>query len=137
MVVILLSVFCTVKGFAIDISESEEDLICRYILAAVGEEAPLVCKMAVADIVLNRLADGRFENSVTGVIFEEDGLLSLSSGGMTKAFPPAAIESTRHALGLARGGMDVTGGAVLFAKKDSTDALSTITFEAGAFVFGY
>ena len=138
-VIILLSVSHTAKGFATDISisEAEENLICRFITAAVGEEAPLVCKTAVADVILNRLADGSFPDSITGVIFDEDAFECVSSGEINKGFSPAAIESARHGLDIALLGKDPTGGAVRFAPKDSQDALSTITFEAGRFIFGY
>jgi len=66
-------VFASAFGGAaqkIELTAAEENLICRFVDAACGEEAPLAAKIGVANVVLRRLADSSFPDTVTEVIFE-------------------------------------------------------------------
>ena len=117
------------------LSAAEENLICRFACAACGEDAPLAAKLGVVNVILNRLADSSFPDTVAEVIFEGE-FECVRDGGINEAISKSAAVSAADALFLARSGHDPTGGATYFAEKDSINAGFGITFEAGRFVFG-
>ncbi len=117
------------------LSMVEEDLICRFIDAACGEDAPLATKLGVANVVLNRLDDSNFPQSVTGVIFEGD-FECVAEGSLEKAYLKRRSVSAEDALQMALAGCDPTGGAVYFAEKSLSAEELIISFEAGRLVFG-
>lgn len=133
--VMMNSVF---SSFASDVrlSASEEELICRFANAAVGEDAPLAAKLGVINIVLNRLAHGDFPDTVTEVIYGSDEFECVKDGRIDKAFSLSAVDSARDALGLALLGRDPTEGALYFTHMRSGLPLSEMTFTAGGFAFG-
>ena len=117
------------------LSAAEENLICRFACAACGEEAPLAAKLGVVNVILNRLADSRFPDTIAEVIFEGK-FKCVEDGTINDAFSESAAVSAADALFLARSGHDPTGGATFFAEKDDDFSRLGITFEAGRFVFG-
>lgn len=118
-----------------ELSSAEQDLICRFAIAASGEDAPLAAKLAVANVVLNRLADSNFPNTVTDVIFL-GGFECVENGELEKAYLKPRSVSAEDALKLAVSGRDPTSGALYFVRKGrSTEELS-ICFEAGRLIFG-
>ncbi len=119
------------------LTAAEENLICRFADAACGEEAPLAAKLGCINVVLNRVADSGFPNSIAGVIFEEGAFDCVKQGRMNDAFTVSAAVSARDALGLALLGKDPTGGALYFADKRQGPLPQMISFEAGNFVFGF
>lgn len=131
-------VFTSVFGGAaqkIRLTAAEEGLICRFIDAACGEEAPLAAKIGVANVVLRRLADSNFPDTVTEVIFEGE-FECVKNGELEKAYSSSSAVSAEDALALAISGQDPTGSAVYFAEKNGGEYEFSITFEAGRFVFG-
>ncbi len=119
----------------IELSRAEEDLICRFATAASGEDAPLAAKLGVVNVVLNRLADSNFQETVTEVIFLGE-FECVENGELEKAYLKPRSVSAEDALKMALLGRDPTSGALYFVRKgQSTEAIS-ISFEAGRLIFG-
>ncbi len=118
------------------LNAAEENLICRFADAACGEDAPLAAKLGAVNVILNRLADSNFPDTVTEVIFDEGEFECVEKGLLNKSFSESSAVSADDALRLALMGHDPTGGATLFAEKDDIPGQMDITFEAGRFVFG-
>ncbi len=119
----------------IPLTEAEENLICRFTMAACGEEAPLAAKIGVVNVILMRLADSSFPNTVTEVIYKGE-FECVKNGDLDKAFSSASAVSAENALRVALSGHDPTGGALYFADKSDENNHISVTFEAGRFVFG-
>ena len=117
------------------LSAAEENLICRFAEAACGEEAPLAAKLGAVNVLLNRLADSSFPDTVAEVIFEGE-FECVENGAINGAVSSVNAVSAADALYLALCGHDPTGGAIYFAEKDGNLKGLGITFEAGRFVFG-
>lgn len=120
---------------SVQLSAAEENLICRFAEAACGEDAPLAAKLGAVNVILNRLADSSFPDTVAQVIFEGE-FECVRNGSVNEAFSDSAAVSAADALYLALSGHDPTGGATFFAEKDDNFSGFSITFEAGRFVFG-
>ena len=137
---IIISVMCmnalmpVCSAEDISLSEAEKDMICRFTDAAVGD-APLAAKLGIVNVVLNRLADSDFPDTVTEVIFL-GGFECVEDGRFEKAYLSPLSVSAKDALDLALMGRDPTGGAVYFAEKSRNAEKISISFDAGRFVFG-
>lgn len=85
-----------------------------YLLAqAVHGEArgePYLGKVAVAAVVLNRVADPRFPNTIEGVIYQPGAFTAVSDGQITLAPDDESLRAARDALN----GWDPTYGAVYY-----------------------
>ena len=119
----------------ISLTEAEENLICRFVVAACGEDAPLAAKIGVVNVILMRLADSRFPDNVTEVIFEGE-FECVDNGRLDMALSEVSAASAENALRVALSGHDPTGGAIYFAEKSDSKNDWSLTFEAGNFVFG-
>ncbi len=119
----------------ISLSAAEENLICRFVMAACGEEAPLAAKIGVVNVILNRLADSSFPDTVTEVIFKGE-FECVENGSLNEPFSASLAVSAQNALRAALSGHDPSGGAISFARKSSAETDISISFEAGGFVFG-
>lgn len=131
---ILISVF-TSSAKEVMLTESEENLICRFAVAACGEDAPLAAKLGAVNVILNRLADSRFPQSVAQVIYN-GGFECVENGLISQGFSRDDAVSAADALYLALRGHDPTGGAIYFAEKGDSHVDFSISFEVGKFVFG-
>lgn len=81
------------------------------IIHAEAKGEPYQGKVAVGAVVLNRVDDGRFPNSVTGVIFQPKQFQPVTNGAYQSARPSNAdYQAAREALN----GADPTGGATFF-----------------------
>lgn len=86
------------------------DLLAR-VLRAEAESEPYEGKVAVGAVLLNRVRDPRFPNSLEGVIYEPDAFESVSNGRIYNT-PPSAedLQAARDAIN----GWDPVYGAVFF-----------------------
>lgn len=77
-----------------------------------GEAAdePLLGKVAVGAVILNRTKSASFPNTISGVIFQDSAFESIQNG---QAFRPLSQESIQAAQ-MALSGYDPTGGAIFF-----------------------
>jgi N-acetylmuramoyl-L-alanine amidase len=85
-----------------------------YLLAqAVHGEArgePYLGKVAVAAVVLNRVADPRFPNTIEGVIYQPGAFTAVSDGQINLAPDEESLRAARDALN----GWDPTYGAIYY-----------------------
>lgn len=86
------------------------DLLARLISAEAGNE-PYQGKVAVASVVLNRMADRKFPKTVAGNIFKPNEFESVSNGLIWKRQPTA---EAYRAVEAARKGWDPTYGSKFF-----------------------
>ncbi|HEY8347452.1 MAG TPA: spore cortex-lytic enzyme [Symbiobacteriaceae bacterium] len=92
------------------VSRSDDlDLLARVVSAEAKGE-PYVGQVAVAAVILNRMRDPRFPNTLAGVIYQTDAFESVSNGSI---YQPATA-SARRAAQDALNGWDPTGGALFF-----------------------
>ena len=86
------------------------DLLAR-VVAAEAEGEPYSGQVAVASTILNRVADPRFPNTLSGVIFQPHAFESVTNGLIWRRTPSAqAYRATRDAAN----GYDPGYGAVFF-----------------------
>lgn len=120
---------------------SEADLrpreeLARLITCEIDKNAPYICKVAFAAVILNRAASPQFPNTITGVIMEFGEFKSVRNGQYFRAEPHSdALRAARDALL----GADPTNGAIYCFKKDAeiTKQRSYMkkTLSAGEYVF--
>lgn len=87
----------------------DADLLARVISAEAKGE-PYEGQVAVGAVMLNRVRDSRFPNTLAGVVYQPHAFESVSIGAIYQ--PPTA--STRRAARDALNGWDPTHGAVFF-----------------------
>lgn len=87
----------------------DSDLLARVISAEAKGE-PYEGQVAVGAVILNRIRDSRFPNTLAGVVYQTHAFESVSNGAIYQA--PTA--STRKAARDALNGWDPSGGAVFF-----------------------
>lgn len=85
------------------------DLLARVISAEARGE-PYEGQVAVAAVILNRVQDPRFPNSLAGVVYQTHAFESVSNGQIYLAPTASAWRAARNALN----GWDPSGGAVFF-----------------------
>lgn len=85
-----------------------------YLLAqAIHGEArgePYLGKVAVAAVILNRVSDPRFPNTIEGVIYQPGAFSAVSDGQITLAPDEESLRAARDALN----GWDPTYGAIYY-----------------------
>lgn len=84
-------------------------LLAKIIHAEAGAE-PYVGKVAVGGVVLNRVQNSRFPQSIAGVVYQPHAFESVSNGIVNR---PASKESQKAARD-ALNGWDPSGGALYF-----------------------
>lgn len=89
--------------------DSDRDLLARTISAEARGEV-YEGQVAVASVILNRVRDSRFPNTLAGVVYETHAFESVSNGSI---YSPATATSLRAARD-AMNGWDPSGGAVFF-----------------------
>jgi Cell wall hydrolyses involved in spore germination len=100
--------------FVIPASDADVTLLARLIdVEARGE--PFQGKVAVGAVVVNRVKDPRFPNTIRDVIYEPN---QFAVGGLHR-FPVPSEESRRAAIAALRG-EDPTRGALFFYNPDKT-----------------
>ena len=138
MAAIFAILFCMIGGVVpakaapltprAELNRAEEYALARF-CAAQTEGEPFICRLSVAAVMLNRLSDPRFPDTVTGI---------LSDGGY-KASPvtEADMASARWALQVAQMGVDPTAGSLWWAHTDTAEAADLIPkLTVGKRVFG-
>ncbi|MDP3049833.1 MAG: cell wall hydrolase [Eubacteriales bacterium] len=84
-------------------------LLARVIMAEAGAE-PYVGKVAVGGVILNRVRDAQFPNTVSGVIYQPLAFESVSRGTIWRPVSQDAYRAARQCLA----GWDPSGGALFF-----------------------
>lgn len=97
------------RGGRISYTPEEFELLARLVYAEARGE-PYAGQVAVAAVVLNRLRDGRFPNTIAGVIYEPYAFESVTNGQIWLQPNATAYQAAREALA----GKDPSGGALFF-----------------------
>lgn len=111
-----------------ELNQAEEYALARF-CASECEGEPFLCRLAVAAVMLNRLDDPRFPDTISGI---------LTDGGYgASPVSEADLASARWALQVAVMGVDPTNGALYWARSDTADAADLIPhLTVGKRVFG-
>lgn len=92
------------------VSPKEFDLLCRLVEGESGIE-PYNGKVAVAQVVLNRVKDKRFPNTITGVIYQKNQFEVVPKGMLWDRTPS---QETISAVKDALRGKNVVGNSISF-----------------------
>lgn len=91
-------------------SRSDDLELLARVVSAEAKGEPYTGQVAVAAVILNRVRDSRFPNTLAGVVYQTHAFESVSNGTI---YQPATA-STRRAARDALNGWDPSGGAVFF-----------------------
>lgn len=120
----IMSVDNTIEEPVNDINEEESDdkepelsnkvldIFARLVLSEAGSE-PYEGKVAVAAVVLNRVDDQEFPDSITGVIFQKGQFAGVKSSLFDDEPTEDCIQAVKDAIS----GEDPTNGALYFLNK--------------------
>ena len=105
----------------IAITQSEYDNLLRIVEAEAGGE-DFIGKMLVANVVLNRVEDEHFPNSINEVIFQSDnGVTQFSPISDGRFYSVNISQETIEAVNQVLQGEDNSQGALYFAARKSAD----------------
>ncbi|MFZ5826846.1 MAG: spore cortex-lytic enzyme [Bacillota bacterium] len=85
------------------------DLLAR-VIAAEAKGEPYEGQVAVGAVILNRIRDSRFPNTLAGVVYQTHAFESVSNGTIYQPVPASSRRAAQDALN----GWDPSGGAVFF-----------------------
>lgn len=128
----------TNKG-AIPYTQSDLDLLARLITAEANTQ-PYTAKVAVGAVVVNRVQDSRFSNTISGVIYEKSSgyyqFTPVENGMINKPASQDALKAAYEALN----GADPTNGALYFFDNSATNKWlwsKPIALTSGKMVYVY
>ena len=99
------------------LDQQSYEVLCRIVQAEAGCE-DMVGKILVANVVLNRVADERFPDTVEEVVFQYSGTTAQFSPVSSGSYYRVSItEETREAVDRALAGEDYSEGALYFAAR--------------------
>ena len=105
------------KTRKIKVTQSEYDNLLRLVEAEAGGE-DLIGKMLVANVVLNRVEDKHFPNTINEVIFQSNnGVTQFSPISDGRFYSVKVSEETIEAVNLVLQGEDNSQGALYFAAR--------------------
>ena len=132
------NIAATNKG-TIMYTQSDLDLLARLITAEAGNQ-PYTAKVAVGAVVVNRVKDSRFPNTIKGVIYEKSygyyQFTPVQNGMINKPASQDAIKAAYEALN----GVDPTNGALYFFDNTATNKWlwsKPIALRSGKMVYAY
>lgn len=107
------------------VSQTNLDLLARLVEAEAGAE-PYAGKVAVAKVVLNRVASSEFPDTIRGVIYQSGQFSPVSNGMINKSADSDSIQAAKEAI--AAGG-NADGALYFYNPTTSTNAgwLSSLT----------
>jgi N-acetylmuramoyl-L-alanine amidase len=91
-------------------ASSREVQLLAQMIHAEAQGEPYEGKVAVGAVILNRLRDPRFPNTLEGVLYEADAFEPIMNGTFYQAPDEESIRAALDALS----GVDPTGGALYF-----------------------
>lgn len=106
------------KTVTTNADSNEIDLLARLVRAEARGES-FEGKVAVAEVVLNRVKDKRFPDSITGVIYQKSQFSPVTNGSINKPADEESIRAVNEALSSSS---DITGGAVFFYNPDTASS---------------
>lgn len=100
--------------------DNDVQLLARCIYAE-GRDEPYKGQVAIGAVVLNRVKNASFPNTISGVIYQPNAFSAVKDGEIGLTPNDTALKAARDALN----GWDPTGGALFYynAKKESNEYL--------------
>jgi N-acetylmuramoyl-L-alanine amidase len=95
----------SVNGF----SSSEVYLLAKTIYAE-GRGEPYVGQVAIGAVILNRVRNKNFPNTISGVVYQRHAFTAVSDGQINLTPNDTAMKAAREAIN----GWDPTGGALYY-----------------------
>lgn len=118
-----------VSGKVYDISDKEIKMLQRIVQAEAGGE-DMIGKILIVNVIMNRVADKHFPDTVKDVIFQkEDGDYQFSPVGSGRYWDVSISKDTEKAVKRALNGEDYSKGALYFVARDKTDSDSIEWFD--------
>lgn len=118
------------RNYRIDLDEQEMEILCRIVQAEAGGEDTRG-KILVADVIINRVENPSFPDSVEEVVFQYgDGVYQFSPVGNGRINDVVVTEDTREAVYAALLGEDISGGALYFISRKYADPSGLAWFES-------
>ncbi len=96
-----------------DISDEELRLFAALIQCEAGGES-YTCQVAVAEVVMNRVASGSFPNTITDVIYQSGQFGPVSNGSLAKRLSKTVSSTAYKAAEEALAGSNYTNGCLYF-----------------------
>ena len=90
-------------------SSSDVYLLAKTIYAE-GRGEPYVGQVAIGAVILNRVRNGSFPNSISGVVYQKHAFTAVSDGQINLTPNETAMKAAKDAIG----GWDPTGGALYY-----------------------
>jgi N-acetylmuramoyl-L-alanine amidase len=117
------------KSSVIQLSTSEKEILQRIVEAeATGED--IKGKMLVANVILNRVANDRFPDTVEKVVFQRNGnTVQFSPIKDGRYWSVTVSRETREAVARVLAGEDESQGALFFSARSRADASSMSWFD--------
>lgn len=91
-------------------SRGDDQVLLARVITAEAKGEPYEGQVAVGAVILNRIRDSRFPNTLAGVVYQTHAFESVSNGSI---YGPIA-DSSRRAARDALNGWDPSGGALFF-----------------------
>jgi len=105
-----------------DLPDEELETLLRIVEAEAGTEDE-EGKLLVANVVLNRMADEQFPDTISGVVFQkENGTAQFSPVSDGSYYQVEISDETVSAVGRALMGEDISQGALYFAARKYADS---------------
>ena len=109
------------KTDACQLSDTDYEILLKIVQAEAGNEDEKG-KMLVAGVVMNRVEDSKFPDTVEEVVFQhEDGVYQFSPIANGTYYSVRVTEETKRAVDRVLAGEDVTEGALYFAARKYAD----------------
>lgn len=117
------------RDFVIDITNEDYENLLRIVEAEAGGE-DRKGKILVANVILNRVMDEQFPDTVTGVIFqEEEGVCQFSPVRDGRFYSVKVSDETVEAVNAALYGEDQSDGALYFMARAYADKEKAAWFD--------
>jgi spore germination cell wall hydrolase CwlJ-like protein len=126
------------KELSYSLCDDDIDVLCRIVEAeAAGEDEN--GKLLVANVVLNRVANDSFPDTVREVVFQSDsGISQFSPISNGKYYQVTVSDETKNAVKRALEGEDISDGALYFVARKYADSRKISWFENNLkFLFNY
>lgn len=117
------------SAYAYDVTKKEIGMLQRIVQAEAGGE-DMIGKILVVNVIMNRIEDESFPDSVEKVIFQSrDGEYQFSPIGDKRYWSVKVSESTKEAVTRALEGEDYSKGALYFIARKRTKSSSAKWFD--------
>lgn len=114
---------------AIQLSEEERDVLLRIVEAEAGGE-DMTGKILVANVILNRVNNDAFPDTVKGVVFQKSGgSVQFSPVADGRYYRVSVSEETREAVSRTLAGENPSQGALYFSARSDADPSNMSWFD--------